>query len=112
MKAKGVVRDVLEWKKSREYLYWRVKRRLAEQELVKDLGKAGVEHEAASAQVAKVLGEAYGSDQAFLAKMEQDGKAVKAEVATLKTQALTKSVAALLAGLSEEQKGEVLKSIK
>lgn len=30
MKAKGVVRDILEWKTSREYFYWRVKRRLAE----------------------------------------------------------------------------------
>ena len=30
MKAKGVVRDILEWKTSRSYFYWRVKRRLAE----------------------------------------------------------------------------------
>lgn len=33
MKAKGVVRDILEWKSSREYFYWRVKRRLAENEV-------------------------------------------------------------------------------
>jgi hypothetical protein len=33
MKAKGVVRDVLEWGSSREYFYWRVKRRLAENEV-------------------------------------------------------------------------------
>lgn len=35
MKAKGVVRDILEWKSSREYFYWRVKRRLAENEVRK-----------------------------------------------------------------------------
>jgi len=111
MKAKGVVRDVLEWKKSREYLYWRVKRRLAEQELVKDLTKVGTAHEVATAQVAKILGEDYDSDQAFLAKMEQDGAAVREEVAGLKTGALTKSVAALLAGLSADQKTEILKAV-
>ena len=33
MKAKGVVRDILEWKTSREYFYWRVKRRLAEKKI-------------------------------------------------------------------------------
>lgn len=33
MKAKGVVRDILEWKSSREYFFWRVKRRLAENEV-------------------------------------------------------------------------------
>lgn len=40
MKAKGVVRDILEWKGSREYFYWRVKRRLAENEVRKMLKKA------------------------------------------------------------------------
>lgn len=33
MKAKGVVRDVVEWGKSREYFFWRTKRRLAENEV-------------------------------------------------------------------------------
>ncbi|CAM9962218.1 unnamed protein product, partial [Discosporangium mesarthrocarpum] len=35
MKAKGVVRDILEWKTSREYFYWRTQRRLAENEVRK-----------------------------------------------------------------------------
>ncbi|KAH8046016.1 acetyl-CoA carboxylase [Aureococcus anophagefferens] len=33
MKAKGVIRDVLSWPKCRTYLYWRTKRRLAEDAL-------------------------------------------------------------------------------
>ena len=33
MKAKGVIRDVVEWKNARGYFYWRAKRRLAEEEL-------------------------------------------------------------------------------
>lgn len=40
MKAKGVVRDILEWQSSREYFYWRVKRRLAENEVRKQFKAA------------------------------------------------------------------------
>lgn len=40
MKAKGVVRDILEWKTSRSYFYWRVKRRLAENGVRKMFKKA------------------------------------------------------------------------
>ncbi|CAM9521617.1 unnamed protein product, partial [Choristocarpus tenellus] len=35
MKAKGVVRDILDWSTSREYFYWRTRRRLAENEVRK-----------------------------------------------------------------------------
>jgi len=37
MKAVGAVRDGLEWTKYREFFYWRLRRRLAEQRLVQDL---------------------------------------------------------------------------
>eukprot|EP00930_Biecheleria_cincta_P045474 TRINITY_DN31337_c0_g1_i1.p1 TRINITY_DN31337_c0_g1~~TRINITY_DN31337_c0_g1_i1.p1 ORF type:complete len:2185 (+),score=477.67 TRINITY_DN31337_c0_g1_i1:90-6644(+) len=37
MKAVGAVRDGLEWPKSREFFYWRLRRRLAEQQLARDL---------------------------------------------------------------------------
>ena len=40
MKAKGVVRDIIDWKSSRQYFYWRVKRRLAEKEIRKMLKAA------------------------------------------------------------------------
>jgi len=33
MLAKGVIRDIVEWKGARTYFYWRLKRRLAEMEL-------------------------------------------------------------------------------
>jgi len=35
MAAKGVIRQPLEWKRSREFFYWRVRRRVLEQEAVK-----------------------------------------------------------------------------
>jgi len=33
MLAKGVIRDIVDWKGARHYFFWRLKRRLAEQEL-------------------------------------------------------------------------------
>merc|ERR1719331_1198544 len=58
MKAKGVVRDVLDWKSSRAYMYWRVKRRLAEDDLRKQLTGVGVDHAAATESVMKIVGPA------------------------------------------------------
>lgn len=33
MLAKGVIRDIVDWKSARTYFYWRLKRRLAEMEM-------------------------------------------------------------------------------
>ena len=103
MKAKGVVRDVLDWKSSRSYMYWRVKRRLAEDDLRKQLTAVGVDHASATESVKEIIGKAYGDDQAFLAALEKDGPSIEAQVNALKTRALSASVAALLTGLSDEQ---------
>jgi acetyl-CoA carboxylase/biotin carboxylase 1 len=37
MKAKGVIRDALNWKRSREFFYWRANRRIFELELRKQV---------------------------------------------------------------------------
>merc|ERR1719188_1450474 len=37
MKAQGVIREGLEWARAREFFYWRVRFRLLEQQLVKDI---------------------------------------------------------------------------
>merc|ERR1712146_362207 len=39
MKAKGVIRDVVPWARAREYFFWRVRRRLMQDALVKSLKK-------------------------------------------------------------------------
>ena len=111
MKAKGVVRDVLDWKSSRAYMYWRVKRRLAEDDLRKQLTAVGVDHASATESVKEIIGKAYGDDQAFLAALEKDGPSIEAQVNALKTRALSASVAALLTGLSDEQKKAVLEGV-
>ncbi|XP_065833896.1 acetyl-CoA carboxylase-like isoform X2 [Oscarella lobularis] len=40
MQEKGVIMDVLDWPKSREYLYWRLKRKLMEQDALQNIMKA------------------------------------------------------------------------
>merc|ERR1719324_1795214 len=58
MKAKGVIRDVLEWKSSRATMYWRVKRRIEEGKLVKAIqdADATLDHAAATAKVEAMVG--------------------------------------------------------
>ena len=40
MKAKGVIRDIVPWERAREYFFWRVRRRLAQDALVSELKAA------------------------------------------------------------------------
>jgi acetyl-CoA carboxylase/biotin carboxylase 1 len=40
MKAKGTIREALEWKESRRYFYWRLRRRLLEEEILRKMEKA------------------------------------------------------------------------
>merc|ERR1719389_1324198 len=40
MKAKGVIREIVPWKRAREYFFWRVRRRLMQDALVASLKEA------------------------------------------------------------------------
>ncbi|KAL8321347.1 hypothetical protein RB597_007577 [Gaeumannomyces tritici] len=40
MKAKGVIRDVIEWKEARRFFYWRVRRRINEEYLLRSIARA------------------------------------------------------------------------
>ena len=104
MKAKGVVRDVLAWPRAREYLYWRTRRRLAEDELrAKFTAVDGALPRAdVTAQIEALAGAAAcGDDRAFLAWAEgaASAAAVGAALDALKTQGVATAVQALLASL-------------
>jgi len=69
MKAKGVIRDVVTWKRSRSYFYWRARRRITEDGLAKRIHEAdsSISIKDAKAKLAKLAGdEAYNSDKGFL----------------------------------------------
>ncbi|KAI9623844.1 hypothetical protein H4Q26_017120 [Puccinia striiformis f. sp. tritici PST-130] len=40
MKAKGTIREALDWSESRRYFYWRLRRRLLEEEILREIGES------------------------------------------------------------------------
>lgn len=71
MKAQGVITDSLEWASSREFFYWRVKRRVQEEAIVKQIRAADERLSAAAAK--ELLTEwvgAAGNDREVLAAFE------------------------------------------
>ena len=64
MKAKGVIRDVLSWPRSRAYLAKRLKRRLAEDALRARF--RGLSEDAVSSKLRALAGSAYDDDTAFV----------------------------------------------
>ena len=69
MKAKGVIRDIVTWKRSRSYFFWRARRRIAEDGLVRRLQGAspGLGVKEARARVAHLASEGvYTDDKAFV----------------------------------------------
>lgn len=110
MKAKGVVRDVLEWRTSREYLYWRVKRRVQEDRLIKML-TPHLDHKVARAKVEEIMGSAFNDDQAFLDALEKNDHTIMQRITDSRTESLRASVESLLADLTPEQRAQVLKGM-
>jgi len=53
MKAKGVIRDILEWRNARRFFYWRVRRRLNEEYILRRMAAstsaAGIHHKSTTA---------------------------------------------------------------
>jgi len=114
MRAKGVIRDVVPWERSREYFYWRVRRRLAQDKLVKEL-KAGDETLSHTDAVATVRGWLEGvewdDDKAVLDFLESSADAIAAKLEVEQVAAAKKTVEGILGGLSEEAKAELLSSL-
>lgn len=74
MKAKGVIRDVVTWPRSRSYFFWRAKRRIAEDGLVRRLQAAspGTTVAEARARIAQMATEGgYADDKAFVHWIEE-----------------------------------------
>mmetsp|Transcript_15438 Transcript_15438/g.60339 ORF Transcript_15438/g.60339 Transcript_15438/m.60339 type:complete len:2177 (-) Transcript_15438:96-6626(-) len=73
MKAKGVIREVIDWKNARRYFYHRLRRRLADQQLRKQIAKAkaGLSFAQATDVIRSwVADDVYNSDASFTAWAE------------------------------------------
>jgi len=113
MLAKGVIRDVVPWEGARAYFGWRVRRRLAQDGLVKQLKDAdgSLSHAECVALLSSWIDADWEDDKAVLSWLEEQQAAIEERVASVRTEAVKKAVASLVAGLSDEAKAELLKSL-
>jgi len=114
MKAKGVIRAVVEWEHSREYFGWRVRRRLAQDSLVKQLRAADSElgHQEAVALLQTWIDAAiWEDDRAVLKWIDEKGDELAASISGVRTSAVEKAVKGLLGSLDADKQAEVLASL-
>jgi len=111
MKAKGVIRDVLSWPRSRAYLAKRLKRRLAEDALRARF--RGLSEDAVSSKLRALAGSAYDDDTAFVtwsagtaARVAVDAAVNEAAVAAVQSE-----VKALVADLAPSARARALASV-
>jgi acetyl-CoA carboxylase/biotin carboxylase 1 len=102
MKAKNVIRDSLRWCESRRFFYWRVRRRLNEEYIVKRLAAASKEQVANKERHLQTLAVWTGipdfehSDREVAMWYEDNRKMVHEKVEALKSDGVAFDVASLL----------------
>lgn len=114
MKAKGVIRDVVPWENARTYFFYRVRRRLAQDALVKKLKASddSMTHADAISLVQGMVGDVdWEDDKAVFDFLDKEGEAIEKSVEGVRVAAAKKAVAELMSGLSEEAKAELLSSL-
>jgi len=115
MLAKGVIRDIVPWKRAREYFFYRVRRRLMQDALVGSLKEAdgSLTHADCLNLLAGWMGDkaSWEDDKAVLKFFESEGASIDEKLGEVRLGAVKKTVASLLEGLSADAKAELLKSI-
>jgi acetyl-CoA carboxylase/biotin carboxylase 1 len=112
MKAKGVIRDVVPWKRAREYFFWRVRRRLVQDALVKELkaADASLSHADCLTMLNGWIGEkaSWDDDKAVLAFLEGEGAVIDEALGKVRVESIKKSVEQLLGQLSDDERAAIL----
>jgi acetyl-CoA carboxylase/biotin carboxylase 1 len=136
MKAKGVIRKDLEWRESRRFFYWRLRRRLNEQSMIRTMKNMQGGKLFSQSEAVKYLKKWYfehgkpnwdDGDKDVATWLERDGKAIHGKIEDLKNESVAKELmavakvnkSALLGGLAKvfetltpEEKEMVLKHIQ
>jgi len=115
MKAKGTIRDALDWSESRRFFYWRLKRRLQEERAVQSLSKADstLSRETCLEIIEKAISdiddEADSSDdRSYAEALERD----PSYISTAVTQAKARTLAASIAKMAGEDKAALVSALK
>lgn len=95
MKAKGTIREVLDWSQSRRYFYWRLLLRLKETEVVERMMKAdkSLTRPEALSRLADIQQSEPASDREAVEKWAGLEPAIKAELQKLETKQAATSLA-------------------
>jgi len=115
MKAKGVVRDVLSWKRSREYFFWRVQRRQAEMRLRKAIVDADPNlsfSEVSDKMVAMAGTVDWENDKAVSAWLKDDASKISTTVNAMKADAVSASVEKMLSALPADARADLVKRLR
>jgi acetyl-CoA carboxylase/biotin carboxylase 1 len=115
MKAVGVIRNELEWKTSRAYLHWRIRRRLQEQQVVRKL-RADTDDlsvQAAQEFVQENLAKAVpsGDDRAVAEFLETRGAEVDGWVDARRQQLVEAKIFQLMLALPADRRPEVVRDL-
>ncbi|KAL8762257.1 MAG: hypothetical protein Q9184_001705 [Pyrenodesmia sp. 2 TL-2023] len=133
MKAKDTIRHPLVWKNARRFFYWRLRRRLNEESILKKMGSVSVRGATARSQNIRTLQAWTGipdfehDDRTVACWYEDNKKEVHAKVEALRSEGIASDVAALmrsnkaggLAGVKEvlsmlpvDEREDVLKQLR
>jgi acetyl-CoA carboxylase/biotin carboxylase 1 len=105
MKAKNVIRDALKWQQARRFFYWRVRRRLNEEYILKRMASSSSQSSSPSSSRARNLEtlaawtgvQGFENDDAAVATWyEENRKVVHEKIEGLKSEGVAYDVAALL----------------
>lgn len=113
MKAKGVIRDALDWKKSRNYFFWRVNRRLNEDSIIRALQKVdnNLSVKEGRSMIKDIAGDAYNDDASFVSWKEANDEKINKMISSKKHESLKNTLSSLLGNLSEEEKTSLLSEL-
>ncbi|KAI5477007.1 hypothetical protein MNV49_006965 [Pseudohyphozyma bogoriensis] len=113
MKAKGTIRDSLEWTESRRYFYWRLRRRLQEEDALKKLKAANptLTREAGLKIIEESIESSaldLSSDRSVTEALEKGKAAITTRVKAERATSISDSIAAM----SAEDSSAVLEGLK
>ena len=113
MKAKGCISDALEWQTSREFFYWRIRRRQRE-DILKDqvvaASKGGLSYSEAGTRLSAIYPADIHSDKEVAIWLESNSDATQQMIGSIKVEFASKSVRDVLSGLSADEVRAILSS--
>jgi acetyl-CoA carboxylase/biotin carboxylase 1 len=115
MKAKGVVRDVLSWKRSREFFFYRVQRRQAEMRLRKAIMETDptLDFCQVSAKMQSMAGSIdWENDKAVSTWLTQDASKIASSVSAMKADGVASQVEKMLSTLPADARADLVKRLR